>query len=470
MAYTRWGRGSRGRGGYSNGRILDIKDTRYARLDGNRFSCLGGNTQDGADDDVANFSESDTDGMASDKSESLLADARTKKKRKLNSSSGGGAKLVSDDEIPIDYDSLPDGEKINLILSKVSINEARLLKYEKYFDKLELQNKHVKEIGSVVVSHADRIRLLEYKSIDLEARSRRNNLLFYGHPESRNEDCKETIRNHIRELFEIDITDSAICRAHRIGRFDRNRKRPIIVAFQEYALTETIARKGNVLKDTNFSLSRDYPIEITRARKTMWPAYKKLKEENPLSKVAIVYPAKLIMNGEVQMDLFPEWDTVLRGSRIDLDHPSQQSFTRTLNERNTVPKTTDAFSMSTPVGRTGTNYRCNQSVVIPTPMEVASNSGPGGAVNLGDGSAAAGTAADGSFLGDATSARGDQFKTPKSVPPQAQRPTSQRRPRSGTRTTSRSRSRSKSTTRMKTPTKPPDHETQSPTQTGDTPV
>lgn len=75
-----------------------------------------------------------------------------------------------------------------------------------------------------------------------------------------------------------------------------------------------------------YSVSRDYPVEITRARKTLWPEYKRLKQENPLSKVAIVYPAKLIMNGKLVTDMFPEWDDILRGSRIDLGHPSQHSY------------------------------------------------------------------------------------------------------------------------------------------------
>lgn len=466
MAYLGWGRGPRPRGGFSSGRIMENVNKRYARLDGNRFSCLRDHTQDGADD-VANLSETDSDDMASDKSESLLIEARTKKKRKLNSSSGGGAKLVSDDEDEIDYTSLPEGEKLNMILSKVTLNEARFRKLEKNFDKIGLQHKHIEKLDTVVVSHGDRIRLLEYKSIDLEARSRRNNLLFYGHQESRYEDCKEVICRHIRDQFDIDVAESAICRAHRIGRFDRNRKRPIIVAFQEYSLTEAIARKGNVLKDTIFSVSRNYPIEITRARKTMWPAYKQLKQENPLSKVAIVYPAKLIMNGDVKMDLLPEWDSVLRGSRIDLDHPSQQSYTRALNDQNTIPKTTDAF-MSTPIGKTGA--RNSQSGNVPRPMEGVSHSGPGADDNLGGGAAAAANVADGSFLGDDTSSRNARFKTPKSVPPTAQRSASQRRSRSGTRTTSRSRSRAKSATRTRTPDKPPDSESQSPARTGDTQV
>ena len=73
------------------------------------------------------------------------------------------------------------------------------------------------------------------------------------------------MQTHKKDHFDIEITDNAINRAHRIGRYDHNKKRPIIVAFQEYTLMEAITRKGNVWKDANFSVSKDYPIEITRA-------------------------------------------------------------------------------------------------------------------------------------------------------------------------------------------------------------
>ena len=80
-------------------------------------------------------------------------------------------------------------EKLNLILSKVSVNEGRFLRLEQVFDNVVKQNKRISTIESVISSHEDRIPLLEHKSIDLEARSHRNNLLFYGLKENRLEDC-----------------------------------------------------------------------------------------------------------------------------------------------------------------------------------------------------------------------------------------------------------------------------------------
>ena len=45
-----------------------------------------------------------------------------------------------------------------------------------------------------------------------------------------------------------------------------------------------------------------------------------------MSKASLGYAAKLILDGQAFEDMFPEWDSILRGSRIDAAYPSQQNF------------------------------------------------------------------------------------------------------------------------------------------------
>ena len=62
-----------------------------------------------------------------------------------------------------------------------------------------------------------RLKLLEYKSIDQEARSRRNNLIFRGHPEVRyNDDCEAIIHSFLQRHLDIDPNLIRIQRAHRL--------------------------------------------------------------------------------------------------------------------------------------------------------------------------------------------------------------------------------------------------------------
>ena len=124
------------------------------------------------------------------------------------------------------------------------------------FDNVVKQNKRISSIEPVISSHEDRIRLLEYKSIDLEARSHRNNYLFYGLKENRLEDCKDIICQFVSVELNVSISVQDISRAHRVGRFDRRRERPIIVAFDSNLTTDSIIKQGFRLKDSVYCVAR----------------------------------------------------------------------------------------------------------------------------------------------------------------------------------------------------------------------
>jgi hypothetical protein len=163
------------------------------------------------------------------------------------------------------------------------------------------------------------MKTLAYKSIDIEARSRRNNLIFRGIVENVGENCPNIIRNFLENNLDIDSRDVYISRAHRIGAKDRMKRyqsRPIVVNFRDYCDTEYILSKAKLLKDTPFSISVDLPREIQQARSRLWPRYKQCKQENPRSKVTIVYPAKLIQDGRLVHDEMPEWQRYINASRL----------------------------------------------------------------------------------------------------------------------------------------------------------
>ena len=95
---------------------------------------------------------------------------------------------------------------------------------ETVFGSVKKQGKQLSEVESVVKSYDDRVRLLEYKTIDLEARSRRNNILFFGISESRSENCKNVVADFLLAHLNTRITEADINRAHRVGRFDSRKK------------------------------------------------------------------------------------------------------------------------------------------------------------------------------------------------------------------------------------------------------
>ena len=163
---------------------------------------------------------------------------------------------------------------------------------------------------------------------DAEARSRRNNLIFRGIAETPGDDdlCAGLVKELIRKELHLDI-NPYIQRAHRLGnpiargrigrRWAANRPtpRPIIVCFRDYEDVESIIGNAYKLANSNLGISRDYPKEIVDARAELWPLYKSEKQKYAKGKVFIRFPAQLVVNGRIAVDKFPDWRSVLNGSR-----------------------------------------------------------------------------------------------------------------------------------------------------------
>ena len=346
-----FGRGVRTRGGYGRGRGI-VK--RYERNDFNVFAALSdpttmSDTECETSDTEATGSDTNDDGYTT------VTRKHTKAKRRRVSSGGRSSGKNEGDTMPVhefvgdtNFDTLSTDDKLSLILAKLSVNESKVGKIERLLGTMTKKEKRVSEIETVVRSHNDRLRLLEYKSLDIEARSRRNNLVIHGFLERRNEDCASRVIGFLQDALNLESADSTwIERAHRLGRYDRTRAaRPIIVAFSCYRHIESIMANVNRLRGTDFSVNRDLPAEITRARKILWPKLKQIRQDNPLSKAMIVFPAKIILDGRVVDDMFPEWENTLRGSRIDASHPSQQTFKRQISGDQLITNQPESFDMS----------------------------------------------------------------------------------------------------------------------------
>ena len=73
-----------------------------------------------------------------------------------------------------------------------------------------------------------------------------------------------------------------------------------------------------------FGINRYYPQEIVDARKPLYKEKKELKIQNPRANIAIQYPAKLVMDGRVIRDMFPEWYSTIRLNRLVDNYPPKE--------------------------------------------------------------------------------------------------------------------------------------------------
>ena len=103
----------------------------------------------------------------------------------------------------------------------------------------------------------------------------------------------------------------AVQRVHHLGKKLRNndrsanqKNRPIIVALKGYPDVDEYMQNATRLRDTGLGVSRDYPDEVRMARKKLEGRRKDAAKDK--KKATIAYPAKLIIDGVVVADVFPD--------------------------------------------------------------------------------------------------------------------------------------------------------------------
>ena len=218
------------------------------------------------------------------------------------------------------FATLSINEKLSHMMDKLNSLEDSNQTLAKFSQNLSTVQCKVNNIESRVEGHDLFLKTLAYKSIDIEARSRRRNLLL-----CRNENLTELLRDFLWTEMGVDSEVLYIERVHRLGSLYKAKqrqntdkpKRPIIISFQDYKSTEIVMDAAYMLRGTNFSVSRDYPKEIVAARRRLMPRFK-AERENRNNKVSIEYPAKLIVNGKVIADEFADWYPALERDRCHL--------------------------------------------------------------------------------------------------------------------------------------------------------
>ena len=143
--------------------------------------------------------------------------------------------------------------------------------------------------------------------VDLQARSMRDNLLFFGFDEAttfdarRDENCVDSVLDfcenvlnlpNVRETLKID-------RAHRIGLFKHDKQRPIVAKFNFYQDKLVVKRSAFETLDrstSKFRVSDQFPKVIQDRRKSLIPALIRAKNEN---KKAVLSYDKLYINNKL---------------------------------------------------------------------------------------------------------------------------------------------------------------------------
>ena len=113
------------------------------------------------------------------------------------------------------------------------------------------------------------------------------------------------------------------CAAHRLGKQNASKIRPLIVRFTCRSDRELVWKNRFHLKDSPIAIGEYYPKHIQDIRKNVFvPAMQKIKKENPRAKASVI-GNRLIVNGkryfhyDVPKEWLPNMKPITNGSRVN---------------------------------------------------------------------------------------------------------------------------------------------------------
>ncbi|XP_065639545.1 uncharacterized protein LOC136072299 [Hydra vulgaris] len=181
-------------------------------------------------------------------------------------------KIITDRLDTIEKDNNNNKSKIKNI--EKDLNEIK--------DSLSFQeNKTLENISHLKKYYDNQINTLYKKSIDLENRSRRNNLRIDGLKESPGEswdDCEKEVKKFFNNQLKIS-KEVVIERAHRIGKKKDNKPRTIVLKLLNFHDKNKILNSLTHLKGTGIYINEDFAQETIEHRRKLWEEVKKLRSE-----------------------------------------------------------------------------------------------------------------------------------------------------------------------------------------------
>ena len=173
--------------------------------------------------------------------------------------------------------------------------------------KHEDENNYLKYRLSSYESRIERLErtvdMLNEEILDLKTRSMKDNIVIYKLEEGENEkpsEVKGKVAKFIKEKLKVDDAIT-IDRAHRLGAKKDGISRSIVAKIPSSDEKSKLFQAAKNLKETNYSISDQYPPEIDERRKRLVPIMKAKREEDEDVKCRLIGD-RLYINGERYID------------------------------------------------------------------------------------------------------------------------------------------------------------------------
>lgn len=190
---------------------------------------------------------------------------------------------------------------------------------------IESLQKEVMNLRGLVEKCVEAVERLEHENAELRERhdrmenqNRRDNLVFYGIPESDRETWEESekkVRDHVTKHLDMDRAKSdvelPIERAHRVGKRSTGRERPVVVRFTRWKDKEEILQKArqktrewrersseDVGSDGRIRVSEDFSTRVREIRRKLVNYMQTLRQNQPNTRMSLRFD-KLFVDGRV---------------------------------------------------------------------------------------------------------------------------------------------------------------------------
>lgn len=150
--------------------------------------------------------------------------------------------------------------------------QQRLSKIEQDCGSFVAIKTQVKGLETLAESQANQIAALTSRVDEAEDRARRQNLIFYGLADADGEtwaQSEKKVIDHCASHLQLTVETRDIERAHRLGTFCSERKRPVIVKFSHFKERERVLVAGRRIKVPGISIAEDNSPSTRFSRKRL---------------------------------------------------------------------------------------------------------------------------------------------------------------------------------------------------------
>jgi DNA repair exonuclease SbcCD ATPase subunit len=196
-------------------------------------------------------------------------------------------------------------DDVQEIRSEFSHLQQEVQTWKEKVESLEKENENLRESNQVLL---DRVSRVEKHADDLEGRSRRSNVLFYGLDRLENE-TQEELEGSVRDLITDQLELAENIEFDRVHRVSGKRNAPVIAKCTFYKDKVKLMKAKQKLKGTDIFIGEDFSRGVRECRKKLAKFSKEMKDNGQSVKMVFDH---LVVDGK-KFFLSEDGESVVEG-------------------------------------------------------------------------------------------------------------------------------------------------------------